>query len=455
MNLSKKTKLSFIMAILLLLPLLNRIIETGFLFLLLSLVLLGIAVLRGARRELFQFASRWDMLCMAALFVLSVLGLVLKLMGVLSAKGHTTSEFMVVISVIIFCFALRTQSGWDKNCLQVPVIIGLWIMVLYFADTALFPGLLSLFDRGVYVIDYTNMVAFLTALMAAGLYVYTDDKVMRPVYVAGMVMSALVIGINEAWGTAFLIFIMLVIHSVTIVPVAEIMKRLLQLFFGLALLFCNMSLLVNYTDVIHVKGLEYRLECGVIGELFLCLLALYVFKRWDKIPEGMDLRRIKLSRLQRGCRCFFKIALRLLVILILLSLIDGKLEPGNIVQLFAGEQWEDVSSDTFVIALLSLFSHMYEALAEMWTGNLFAVFYQLYGWIGAAAAMCGFGLLCYRLYFVVWRSGDVDELLAWDALGAVMAMAVLPVSVYMLPLYLMFAMLAVYIGREAESNNCD
>lgn len=455
MNLSKKQKISFIMAILLLLPLLNRIVETGFLFLLLSLVLLGIAVLRGNRGKLFQFASRWDMLCMAAVFALSVLGLILKLAGFLSAKGHTTGEFLVVNSVVLLCFVLKTQSSWDKSCLRVPVMIGLWIAALYFADTALFPGFMSLFDDSTYTVSYTNMVAFLVILMAAGLYMYTDDKLMRPVYVAGMVVSALVIGINEAWGTAFLILSMLVIHSVTIVPVAEIMKRLLQVFFGLALLFCNMSILVNYSGMIHVEGSEYNLECGVVGELFLCLLALYIFRRWDKIPEEMDLRRIKLSRLQRGCRCFFKVAIRLLVILILLSLIDGKLEPENIVQLFAGEKWDKMSADVFVIAILSLFRHMYGALEEMWTGNLFALFYQLYGWGGVAAAIGGLGLLCYRLYSVICRSRAVDALLAWIAIGTVAALVILPVSVYILPLYLMFALSAVYVGGAVESNNYD
>lgn len=446
----KKLMITFTMAILLLLPLLNRIMETGYLFLLLPLAVLLLEIKGGARGEILDFTSKWDMLLIGILFFLSIVGFVLRLTGVIAANGHRTGEPLVLISVILFYFVLKAQSGWEKSYMQIPVFMGLWILVLYFVDAALFPSFISLFAQGTDTVRYVNMVAFLVSLMAAGLYIYSEEKVMQPVYIAGIILSALVLAVNEAWGTAFLIFVMLVVHSVTIVPVAETMKRLLQVFFGLALLFCNVSLLVNYSGVIHVEGLECRLECGVVGELFLCILALYVFRRWDKIPEGMDLRRIKLSRLQKGCRYFLKGAIRILPFLIVLSLVNGKLEPGNIVQLFVGERWEEWSTDVFVVAMLSLLSHMYQALEEMWTGNLFAVFYQLYGWIGAVVSVGCMGLLCYRVYYAVWKEGTVDALLAWITVGAVSALVFLPVTVYMLPVYLLFTFLAVNVKRTVE-----
>lgn len=449
----KKLMITFTMAILLLLPLLNRIMETGYLFLLLSLTVLLLEIKRCAGGEIFAFTSKWDMLIMGLLFFLSIVGFVLRLTGVIAANGHRTGEPFVLISAILLYFVLKAQSGWEKSYMQIPVFMGLWILVLYFVDVALFPGFISLFTQGTDTVRYVNMVAFLVSLMAAGLYIYSEEKVMQPVYIAGIVLSALVLAVNEAWGTAFLIFIMLVVHSVTIVPVAETMKRLLQIFFGLALLFCNVSLLINYSGVIHVEGLECRLECGVVGELFLCILALYVFRRWDKIPEGIDLRRIKLSRLQKGCRYFWKGAIRILPFFIILSLMNGKLEPGNVVQLFAGEQWEKWSTDVFVIAILSLLNHMYQALEEMWIGNLFAVFYQLYGWIGAVVSVGCTGLFCYRIYHAVWKEGNVDVLLAWITVGTIFALVFLPVTVYMLPVYLLFAFLAVNVRRTAEIEN--
>lgn len=439
MNFYIKNKIPFLAAVFLLLPLLNRIMETGPFFLLFSVLFLGMELWKGEGRKVFDFSSKVHIVRMAAPVFLSALGLVLKLTGVIAGKGHTVGEYLIVFSIVILYPFLKEKRRLDKADMQIPVFIGLWILALYLLDTALFPEVLSLFDGSAHVSEYINMTAFLVVLLAAGLYLYSDDRVMRPVYIAGMAVAALVIGINEAWGTAFLIFVLLVVHSVTIVPVAETMKRLLFVFFGLALIFCNMSLLVNYTGILRGEVPEYRLECSLVGELFLCLLALYVFRRWDKIPEGVNLQRIKLNRLQRGCRCFWRTAVRLLPFFAMLSLIDGKLAPGNLVQLFAGENWEKISADIFVISLLSIFRHMYESLRQLWEGNLPAAGFQMYGWPGFAAALAVCALLCRRLYQAVWKGAASDKLVSWTALGLVAALIALPVTVYMLPVYLLFA----------------
>lgn len=456
MSLNKKLFLSFVMAVMILFPVLNRLMDTGVFFLLVPYAILGVRAVRGGVRNIFRSPS-WMATVWSKVFVLFTLAIGLRLAGVWSAGNHRVGEYVVAASVVLLYPALKPLADWDWGYLHASVFVGIWILALYFIDTALFPGSMMVFGRDQDTLHYINMVAYLVILMASGLYLYSGDRVMRLVSMAGAVVSALVIAINGAWGTAFMVFVMLVIHSAAIVPVAAIMKRLLQLFFGFALFFCNVSLLVNYSRFIHVEGLEYHLECGVAGELFLCLLAIYVFRRWDRIPSGIDLWGIKLTRLQKGCRSFLKASAALLVPVVLLSLVDGRLraadlEVTNLVQLFAGEKWEGISSGVPAVTLLSLLGHMDEALAQMWKGNVFAVSYQMYGWPGVAAALAGAVLLCRRLYFVVCDKRMADDFIVWLTAGIMGALFCLPMTIYMLPAYLMPVFMAVGCGEAYDGD---
>jgi len=421
----------------LLFPLLNGIIDTGAAVLVFTIILLGIEATRRPFKEIFAFSSKWNILIKSILLAFFIACLILKWKGIIIAADHRIGEFFVVIAAFSLCLNTSLRAEWDKNCLQFPLLSGLLILAVYLADVALFPGFVALFEKNADTMLYFNMAAFLIFLIAGGVYIYSDDKTILFASVAGMVVSVFVLTVNEAWGTVVLIFALLILHSVVIVPMAEAMKRLLQIFFGLALLFCNMEFVMSSSGVLYVENLKFHLECGVVGELILCFLAVYVFGRWDRIPKDIDLRIIKLDRLQKGCYRFWRTALQLFVILVVISVIDGRLD-GNLMQLMAGEQWEGIKGGIFAVTLHSLLSHMYRALTELWTGNLFAVFYQMYGWIGAILALSGMGLIGRRLYNAVFRENAADGLHIWMAAGIFMALLFLPVTVYLLPVYLLF-----------------
>lgn len=447
--------LSFTMAVMVIFPVLNRIMETGVFFLLIPFVLWGIRVAKGGFKNIARYIS-WEEIVWLGLFFLFVAAVILRLTGVWSAGNHQTGEYAVVASVVILYPVLKPLAGWHRECLRMPVFIGIWTLTLYFIDKALFPGALLLFGKEQDTLNYINMTAFLVILMASGLYLYEEDSKMRPVYVAGVAVPALVAAVNGAWGTVFMVFVMFIIHSVTIVPVAEVMKRLQQLFFGLALFFCGMPLLVKFCGFLHVEGLEYHLECGVSGVLFLCLPGAYVFRRWKRIPAEIDLREIKLTRLQKGCRTFLTASAALLVPVVLLSLVDGRLraanmEVSNLIQLFAGNKWEEMSSNLFIVPALSLLEHMNEMLIQMGRENIIAVFYQMYGGPGATVTLVVVALLCRRLYFMARGKGLTDDLVVWLAVGCLGALFCLPVTVYMLPVYLMSVFMAMYVEETGKA----
>lgn len=438
---------SFIAAMLLL-PSASKLMNTGIFFLLFPAAILLLGVVE--KRDLIKNFQRRDLLIYVTVFLLSVIGLVLRLSGVLQDKQYEYGEFLVVISMVLLCFALKNQVVWERWYFDIMLYAGGLILVLYFVNAAIAHDMIPLWERGTVDIWYINMVAFLVMLIAVGQYMYCEDKLMQIIYIVSVVLAALTMAVNAAWGTAFLVFVMLLVYSVAIVPVAAVIRKLLQMFFGIAFLFCNMSLLVNYTEIIQVDGLTYHLESSVVGELVLCLLALYVFKQWDRIPEGVELTKVRLSRLQRACFYLLKAGGFVLCILAVLGRVNDKLGESNIVQLFAGDKWEQISTDVFAVTFLSLLENINQALLQAWHGNIIAVAHQMYGIIGVLLVIAVLALTCYKLYLIISDRRIADSLLVWLAIGVLLAVICLPIKVEALPVYMMILLLALYTGKPVD-----
>lgn len=438
---------SFIAAMLLL-PSANKLMNTGIFFLLFPIAILLLGIVE--KRDLIKNFQWRDLIIYATVFLLSVIGLVLKLSGVLQDQQYEYGEFLVVISMVLLCFALKNQVVWERWYFDIMLYAGGLILVLYFVNAAIAHDMIPLWEKGTADIWYINMVAFLVMLIAVGQYMYCEDKLMQIIYIVSVVLATLTMAVNAAWGTAFLVFVMLLVYSVAIVPVAAVIRKLLQMFFGIAFLFCNMSLLVNYTEIIQVDGLTYHLESSVVGELVLCLLALYVFRQWDKIPEGVELTRVRLSRLQKACYYLLRIGGIVLLFLAALSRVNDKLGDSNIVQLFAEDKWEQISTDVFVVTFLSLLENINQALLQAWHGNIIAVAHQMYGIIGVLLVIAVLALTCYKLYLIIRDRRIADSLLVWLAIGVLLAVICLPIKVEALPVYMMILLLALYTGKPVD-----
>lgn len=429
----------------------NKLMNTVFFFLLFPIAILLLRIVEKENPiEKFQWQ---ELLTYATIFLLSIIGLVLKLTGVLKDQQYGYEEFLVVISMILMCVALKDQVSWERWYLDILLYAGGFILVLYFVNAAIAHDMIPLWESGTSDIYYINMVAFLVMLVAAGQYIYCKDKTMQLIYIVSVILATLTMEVNAAWGTAFLTFVMLMVYSVAIVPVAAIMRKLLQMIFGIAFLFCNMSLLVNYTEIIQVDGLTYHLESSVVGELILCLLALYVFKQWDKIPEGAELTKVRLSRLQRACFYLLKYGGFVLIILAVLSRVNDKLGDSNIVQLFAEDKWEQLGTDVFVVTFLSLLENINQALMQAWHGNILAVMHQMYGVVGVIVIIAVLAVACYKLYLTIRDRRIKDSLLTWLAIGVLAAVICLPIMVEALPVYMMILLLALYTGKPVDGRS--
>lgn len=433
------------LAVMFLLPSANKLMSTGLFFLLFSVAIILLSIIE--KQNLFKQMYKESIIAYASFFLLSIIGLLLKHIGVLKNPQYGYGEFLVVISMILMCVALKNQVSWERWYLDILLYAGGLILLLYFVNTAIAHDMIPLWESGTSDIYYINMVAFLVMLVAAGQYIYCKDKTMQLIYIVSVILATLTMAVNAAWGTAFLTFVMLMVYSVAIVPVAVIMRKLLQMIFGIAFLFGNMSLLVNYTEIIQVDGLTYHLESSVVGELILCLLALYVFKQWDKIPEGAELSKVRLSRLQKACYYLLKYGGFVLIILAVLSRVNDKLGDSNIVQLFVGDKWEQLSTDVFVVTFLSLLDNINQALIQAWHGNILAVMHQMYGVVGVIIITAVLAVACYKLYLTIRDRRIKDSLLTWLAIGVLAAVICLPIMVEALPVYMMILLLALYTAK--------
>ena len=120
------------------------------------------------------------------------------------------------------------------------------------------------------------------------------------------------------------------------------------------------------------------------------------------------------------------------------------------VQLFAGDKWEQLSTDVFAVTFLSLLENINQALIQAWHGNILAVMHQMYGVVGVIIITDVLAVACYKLYLTIRDRRIKDSLLTWLAIGVLAAVICLPIKVEALPVYMMILLLALYTAKPAN-----
>ena len=90
----------------------------------------------------------------------------------------------------------------------------------------------------------------------------------------------------------------------------------MQLFFMYLFMLSNMSLLAEYTQIIQL-GQSYSLAHSVYIDLLVAAGGLVFFHYWDRIPEGMDLERLVLRKMQKAYRFVLTTVILVFMVVIL------------------------------------------------------------------------------------------------------------------------------------------
>ncbi|MDD7026661.1 MAG: hypothetical protein PUI46_06190 [Lachnospiraceae bacterium] len=152
----------------------------------------------------------------------------------------------------------------------------------------------------------------LPGILSATVYCFSESKAQRIGALLGTIISFLTLLLNKNHVSLWLMILFFLAIPCIFRPRAEWIKRDMQLLFLFLFLWCNMSLLVNYSEWIK-KEVSFNLEASVYGELILAVGGVIFFRHWDQIPEGKDLHRISMVRLQQHFRKLFAVVVFLLV----------------------------------------------------------------------------------------------------------------------------------------------
>ncbi len=291
--------LLFISAMLLVLP-----VEPGAIPVFLPLVLVISLVhsllageYREYKREYWQ-AKLWNNWPIF-LYVLYVIFTFFRSFFVLELAGTLNLEFYLLL--LVTCLLHLTMGKketverfWVELITYAGALVGC-LLILYYLGVERLADIFVLLKK-----DSGTIASYFIPVAILSVWKYcchtTRKEGGTAAVTAGISFLALLLNQNQAsiW---LMIFVFLTIPCIYR-PRADLIKHTMQLFFAFVFLWCNMSLLGNYTEWIKIP-LNYDLGTSVYLELLLAVGGVAFFHFWDMLPEGKNLHLISMVRLQQ------------------------------------------------------------------------------------------------------------------------------------------------------------
>lgn len=149
--------------------------------------------------------------------------------------------------------------------------------------------------------DKSGIGSYTVLVCMAGVwqYIKCEDKLRSFFYLGVLVIGFFVLFVNQSRVSFWIMAVVFIAVPILQRPTAELVKRDMTVFFIYLFLLCNMSLITNYTNLLYID-VTFDLEQSVYLELLTALGGICFFRYWDRIPEGVDLRRLVMRRMRRG-----------------------------------------------------------------------------------------------------------------------------------------------------------
>ncbi|MDE6845855.1 MAG: hypothetical protein K2J99_08830 [Lachnospiraceae bacterium] len=253
----------------------------------------------------------------------------------LSVKYLTDTAAMAaityaVLSAVIKLFASSEEGAidfsWNAEVIALAIICLLIssetaFKLLYF-DLLLYSGLLT---AGLYIIinftdgwensrlaaafaDSGQLASYFLLVSMVAVYGYcTCRSRMRSIfYIMMSGISFFALFVNQNMVSLWLMGLFFLAVPVLLRPTAMLVKRAMQLFFMYLFMLSNMGLFTEYTQILQTE-ISYSLEHSVYLDLLVAAGGVVFFHYWDRIPEGTDLERLVLRKMQKGYRFIIKV----------------------------------------------------------------------------------------------------------------------------------------------------
>lgn len=254
-----------------------------------------------------------------------------------------TAILYAILSVIVKLFSTSEEGwidfSWNAEMIALAVICllvssGVQFKTFYL-DLLLYCGLMvagvcllcSLTDglrnsvMEAFLADSAQVSSYflLVGMIAVYAYCACRDQMRSLFYMMVSAISFFVLFLNQNAISLWLMGIFFLMIPVALRPTAVLVKRSMQLFFIYLFMLSNMSLLTEYTQIIRAE-ISYSLEYSVYMDLLIAAGGVAFFYYWDRIPEGVDLNRLVLKKMQKGYRF---IASMVLIVFAAIVMDDG------------------------------------------------------------------------------------------------------------------------------------
>lgn len=258
-----------------------------------------------------------DTAAMAAI-AYAVLSAIIKLFSS-SEKGEIDFIWNAeVIALAIICLLISSEAAFKLLYLELLLYSGLLAaglyMIINFTNGWENSRLAAAFTNSGQMASYFLLVS----MVAVYGYCTCRDRMRSAFYIMVSGVSFLVLFLNQNMVSLWLMGLFFLAIPVLFRPTAMLVKRTMQLFFMYLFMLSNMSLFTEYTQILRAE-LSYSLEHSVYLDLLVAAGGVAFFHYWDRIPEGTDLERLVLRKMQKGYRFILKMVSLLFATIVLIG----------------------------------------------------------------------------------------------------------------------------------------
>lgn len=219
---------------------------------------------------------------------------------IINEEKLVSCEYEIVIlalSALYFLILSKPvpqEHYFDTLCYSSLVVFSLLLMKYFCGDIVDDVTAVLLMDK-----SGTASYTILACMIGLWQYIRCKDRLRSFFYMGILVLGYLVLFLNQNRVSIWIMAMVFLAIPLVQRPTAELVKKDMQMFFVFLFMLCNMSLFTNYTSLLHVD-VHYNLKQGVYLELLVAIGGICFFKYWDRIPEGIDLKRLVMRKMRRG-----------------------------------------------------------------------------------------------------------------------------------------------------------
>lgn len=398
-------------------------------FMAMGVLLYNFLQIRSKQWKIKMSRSRLE-LSISALVIFALFKIVVKIFTASETKAVCFDFELTVLAMAALYVLLAARPKFEEWYFDILLFGGLLVfamLLVHYLCGDMVDGLLTVLLQGKEgVASYTMLVC------VVGLWQYCrcNDKLRSIFYIGVLGVGFLVLFINQGRVSIYMMMMAFIVLPVLQRPTAELVKKDMQMFFLFVFLLCNMSLLTNYTNLLQVD-VHYDLEQSVYLELVVAMGGLVFFKFWDRIPEGMDLKRLVMRKLRR----VYQFLLKALAIIFAGTLIGG-------------EHWKNLPESWGMKALKGLALPLVDEVYQ--TQSAFYLAFEKLGIIGGMLVLIMCVLLISSLRKNCKFDKPVTNMLTLISTLFLLQLLFWKVSINSLPVYSVFAIWTVTYKEERE-----